>query len=260
MMKAKYRGFSLLVYLFTCATSFAAQPVIEYQYQIVEQFQHDPQLFTQGLEFHDGILYESAGQRGASQLLSRTLDNPTPLQQHSLDKRYFAEGITLLKQQLYQLTWQAQQGFIYNPSTLEQTAQFTITGEGWGLTNNGEALIMSNGSSQLQFIDPVSFKTLRTLTVTFENNPVEKLNELEWVNGLIYANIWQSQWIIMIDPDNGQVVGKVFLKDILPKHQRNPKTDVLNGIAYDRAKQRLLVTGKYWPTLFHISLTPITKD
>ena len=253
-MKVKSLGF--LFSLFCCAASFSAQPVIEYRYQVVEHFPHDPMLFTQGLEFHDGILYESAGRRGQSQVLTRTLDNPQPIRQHRLDKRYFAEGITLLDQQLYQLTWQSQQGFIYNATSLKPGGKFTIKGEGWGLTNNGKELIVSNGSSNIQFIDPDNFNVLRNIIVRFKGIAVDKINELEWVDGLIYANIWQSQWLIMIDPDNGQVVGKVLLKDLLPEEQRTRKTDVLNGIAYDKDKKRLLVTGKYWPTLFHITLSP----
>ncbi|MCP3907168.1 MAG: glutaminyl-peptide cyclotransferase [Oceanicoccus sp.] len=253
-MQAKTSSF--LFSLLICASSFAAQPVIEYQYQVVERFQHDPDLFTQGLEYHHGILYESAGRYGQSRVITRTLDKLQPIQNHHLNKRFFAEGITLLNQQLYQLTWQSQQGFIYNPKTLKPSGQFTINGEGWGLTNNGKVLIVSNGSSQLQFIDPENFKLLRSITVRVENTAVNNINELEWIDGLIYANIWHSQWIIMIDPDNGQVVGKVFLKDLLPKNQRSQKTDALNGIAYDKENKRLLVTGKYWPTLFHISLSP----
>ncbi len=253
-MKAKFLSVTFL--LLSSATTFAAQPVIEYQYHVVERFEHDPELFTQGLEFHNGVLYESAGQYGQSQVITRTLDQPQPLLQHRLHRRYFAEGITLLNQQLYQLTWQSRQGFIYDPVSLKPKGKFTVKGEGWGLTNNGKELIMSDGSSRLQFIDPATFEVLRTITVRFENSTIDKINELEWIEGLIYANIWQSQWLVMINPDNGQVVGKVFLNDLLPKEQRTAKTDVLNGIAYDKDKKRLLVTGKYWPTLFHITLSP----
>jgi len=252
-MKAKLSGF--LFGLFFCAISASAQPVIEYHYQVVERFPHDAMLFTQGLEFHDGILYESAGQWGQSQVLTRTLDKTQPTQQYSLDQRYFAEGITLLNQKLYQLTWQSQQGFIYDPESLKLEGKFIISGEGWGLTNNGKELIMSNGSAVIQFIDPDTFRVLRNITVRMGDLAVEKINELEWVDGLIYANIWHSEWLIMINPDNGQVVGKVLLKELLPKKQRTAKTDVLNGIAYDNDKKRLLVTGKYWPAVFHITLS-----
>ena len=156
LMKAKL--FGLLFGLFYCPISSSAQPVIEYRYQIVERFPHDPMLFTQGLEFHNGILYESAGQWGQSKVITRTLDKTQAIQQHSLEKHYFAEGITLLNQKLYQLTWQSQQGFIYNPASLKTEGKFFIQGEGWGLTNNGKELIISNGSSVIQFIDPDTFR------------------------------------------------------------------------------------------------------
>lgn len=191
-------------------------------------------------------------------VLKRTLDNNQALQVYRLDKQLFAEGITLLKNRLYQLTWKSQRGFIYDTDTLQPMAEFNIKGQGWGITNNGQQLIISNGSNQLTFINPSDFQVSHTLAVSIEGKALDKLNELEWIDGLIYANIWQSNWIVMIDPDNGNVVGKIYLKDLLPKNLKTAKTDILNGIAYDREQKRLLVTGKYWPRIYHIELsTPL---
>ncbi len=245
---------SLLILSVAGLTSANAKAVVEYQYRVVNSYPHNPRLFTQGLEYHQGILFESAGQRGQSMVLKRTLDATKALQYQRLPDRFFAEGLTLLNNQLYQLTWQSQQGFIYSPDTLQTTGEFTIKGEGWGLTNNGHQLIISNGSNQLSFIDPKDFSVKRTLNVTFNDKPLRNLNELEWIDGLIYANVWQSDWIVMIDPNSGKVVAKLSLKHLLPAPLKTAKTDVLNGIAYDRENKRLLVTGKYWPLLFHIEL------
>ena len=233
--------------------------VIEYQYRVIASFPHSTTVFTQGLEFHQGILFESAGKRGESRLIKRSLENLEPIQTHYLDSRYFSEGLTLLKGRLYQLTWQSQQGFIYNPETLQATGKFTIKGQGWGMANNGSELIISNGTSQLDFIDPKDFSVKRSIDVHFEGRAVKNLNELEWIDGIIYANIWQSNWIIMIDPDSGNVVGKVLMKNLLPRSSMTATTDVLNGIAYDHEKKRLLVTGKYWPRIYHIELIPAPK-
>ena len=229
--------------------------IIEYQYKVIARYPHNPNVFTQGLEFYRGELFESAGRRGHSKVLKRTLTSSKPIHQHRLAKQFFAEGITLLNDQLFQLTWQSKRGFIYNPNTLQLTGDFTIKGEGWGMTNNGKQLIISNGSHQLTFIDPKDFSVRNIVDVTFDNKPLNNINELEWVDGLIYANIWQSDLIVMIDPKTGKVVGKVLLSNLLPVHLKTVTTNVLNGIAYDRRNKRLLVTGKNWPLLFHIELT-----
>jgi glutamine cyclotransferase len=254
---ARHLGLALFIIITTLDTAFATpDPVIEYQYRVLTTYPHDTNIFTQGLEFHQGVLYESAGQTGRSMLLTRALEQTPAIQQHRLRAQFFAEGITVLNKHIYQLTWKSQRGFIYDQDTLQPKAEFSYKGEGWGITNDGEQLIISNGSHQLQFIDPMDFSLKRTLDVKFENKPLHNINELEWVDGLIYANIWQSNWIVMIDPHTGHVVGKVSLKGLLPDHLRTEQTDVLNGIAYDRNKKRLLVTGKNWPQLFHIELIP----
>lgn len=237
-----------------------AQPiqaaVRDYGYKVVASYPQDRSVFTQGFFIHQGLLYQSAGQYKESRLLSRSLTDSTPNKQTYLADQFFAEGISLLNNKLYQLTWRSGQGFIYDPETLQKTGGFSIAGQGWGLTNNGKELILSNGSATLTFIDPETFAIKRTITVSFNGAPVKLINELEWVEGFIYANIWQSNWILIIDPANGNIIGKALLRGLLPPELKDAKTDVLNGIAYDRDSKRLFVTGKYWPRLYHIELVP----
>ena len=233
--------------------------VIDYQLQVVKRYPHDPELFTQGLEIRHGTLFESAGHYGKSQILHRTLDKTQANARHALKKRYFAEGLTVLDDRVYQLTWRAKRGFIYDRNNLKPLGQFSYRGEGWGLCNDGHSLIMSNGSSKLQFLNPETFQVQRSIEVTLNGHPITKLNELEWIDGQIYANIWQSDWIVIIDPTQGHVVGKANLSG-LRKAQASNTAGVLNGIAYDKQQQRLFVTGKYWPTLFEIELKPTIKS
>lgn len=240
----------------TMAGSCNAKPVIDYHYRIIESFPHGTNVFTQGFEYHQGVLYESAGLRGQSRLFTRSLNNSNPDNQQRLDDQYFAEGITLFNDKVYQLTWQSQKGFIYQQKSLKPAGTFTIKGEGWGLTNNGKHLIVSNGTSRISFLNPRDFSFSHSIDVTLNKQPLAKINELEWIDNLIYANIWQSNWIVMIDPQTGQVVAKANLTDLLPNTLRTAKTDVLNGIAYDHDQQRLLVTGKNWPRIYHIELLP----
>lgn len=230
-----------------------AQPV-QLEYQVTAYYPHDRKLFTQGLLWHQGLLYESAGQYGQSRLLTRRLSELSPISQRQLDQHYFAEGIAVLDERLYQLNWRAQRGFIYRPDNLEPIASFYYRGEGWGLTSNGRQLIMSNGSAQLSFRDGDDFGEISQLNVTDQGKPLGRLNELEWVDGLIAANIWQSDTIVFIHPDNGKVVAKLELGSLLPAQLRTSTTGVLNGIAYNAEQQRLYVTGKRWPRLFEIRI------
>ena len=236
------------------ALAFSESAVIHYQYRVINEFPHSTDVFTQGLEFHQGLLYESSGQRGHSMVQARPLDSSQAIRQTALDNHLFGEGITILGDNLYQLTWQSKRGFIYNKNTLASEGEFTIRGEGWGITNNGQQLIYSDGSNQLRFLNSQTLSVEKNLSVHANGKAVHRLNELEWVEGLIYANIWRSHWMVMIDPRSGEVVGRVNLKKLLPNSLRNKKTDVLNGIAYDQATQRLFVTGKYWPRLYQIEL------
>lgn len=241
--------------LLAVAPCGAADEPVTYGYRVVESFPHARDVFTQGLVFEGDRLYESAGQYGESRLLVRTLEDTKPLAQRALKSELFAEGITLFGDRIYQLTWRSGRGFIYDAHTLDTLGEFAIDGEGWGITHNHTHLILSDGTDALQFIDPDTFRVIKRLPVRYDGNPVHRLNELEWVDGLIYANIWQSNWIVMIDPESGQVVGKVRLAGLLPGHLKTASTDVLNGIAYDRKQRRLLVTGKYWPRIYQIELT-----
>jgi glutamine cyclotransferase len=232
-------------------------PVTHYGYQIVNIFPHDNNAFTQGLIFVDGKLYEGTGQEGESSLREVDLKTGNVLKKVDVPEPYFAEGITLLNGKMYQLTWQHHVGFIYNAQTFEQTGKFNYEGEGWGLTNDGHSLILSDGSNRLRFIDPDSFRVTKTIAVFDESGkPIKELNELEYVDGQIYANIWHNDQIIIIDPQNGRLTGSIDLSGLLqPGDVRDPEA-VLNGIAYDAAGKRLFVTGKLWPRIFEIKLKP----
>lgn len=252
--RCKLKSFAGLI-LCLCVTVItqAQTAVTKYQYRITAQYPHDKTLFTQGLLFHEGILYESAGLYGQSKLITRTLHSTQAIQTSPTSPSLFAEGISIFNNKLYQLTWKAKTGFLYNPATLQAEKTFTYQGEGWGLTSNHQHLIMSNGSDTITFRDPDSFEIIKTLKVTHNNQPITHLNELEWVNGLIAANIWLKPIIIFIHPDTGMVVGTLNLKKLQPWPQQK---NVLNGIAYNPENHRVYVTGKYWKTLYELELTP----
>jgi glutaminyl-peptide cyclotransferase len=230
-------------------------PVAKHGYQIVNIYPHDSGAFTQGLIFVDGKMYEGTGQEGRSSLREVDFQSGRVLKKVDVPEPFFAEGITLLNGKIYQLTWQHQIGFIYNAQTLEKTGQFQYTGEGWGITNDGHSLIMSDGSNRLRFLDPDSFRVTKTIAVTDGRTAVNELNELEYVNGEIYANIWHDQRIVTIDPQNGRVTGWIDLTGLLQPGAVHDEEAVLNGIAFDQAGNRLFVTGKLWPQLFEIKLT-----
>lgn len=249
-----HRPLLLLALASLLISSSTLAGILTYHYKVTASFPHDTNVYTQGLVFSQGLLYESAGQYGESKLLSRKLESLTPLQSHRLQRSLFAEGLTLLDNKLYQLTWKSGRAFVYDSQTLKLTGEFHITGEGWGLTDNGRQLIMSDGSHLLRFLNPENFDIIRTLAVTYQGKPLRQLNELEWIDGQIFANVWQTDWIVMINPDSGLVEGKVNLRDLLPAGLRSRRTDVLNGIAYDADDKRLFVTGKYWPRIYQIEL------
>lgn len=221
-------------------------------FRVVETFPHDRKAFTQGLAYENGFLYEGTGLNGASTLRKVEINTGTVLQSISLPDEYFGEGITLWKDTIVQLTWQSRKGFVYDKATFQKLREFEYPTEGWGLTHDGAHLIMSDGTASLYFLDPDAFVEVRTLQVRDERGPVSRLNELEYINGFIYANVWQTDRIVRIDPSNGQVVGQVDLSGLLPLADRIPPVDVLNGIAYDAEGDRVFVTGKWWPKLFHI--------
>ncbi len=239
--------------LLLAAVATAATP--EYGYQVVHVYPHDPNAFTQGLEYRGGFLYEGTGLEGRSSLRKVKLETGEVLQQVNLPGQYFGEGITVFNQQIFELTWKAQVGFVYDQNNLRNLRSFGYPGEGWGLANDGVQIYMSDGSAQIRIWDPASLREQKRLTVHDGARQIERLNELEWVSGEIYANVWQTDRIARISPADGHVTGWIDLAGILPAQDR-AGVDVLNGIAYDSLGGRLFVTGKLWPKLFEIKLAP----
>lgn len=223
-------------------------------YEVVNSYPHRSDAFTQGLLFEDGFLWESTGQHGRSSIAKIRLQDGAVLASRYLPARYFGEGITLFHGRLLQLTWQAETLFIYDATSLQQQGTLPYRGEGWGITHNGKQLIVSDGSATLQFRAAEDFSVTTLLDVHENNKPVKNLNELEWVDGLILANVWQTDWIVFINPSSGAVIAKLDLARLSKKQGR--RADVLNGIAWRSDSQTLLVTGKYWRTLYEIRLLP----
>ena len=228
-----------------------------YGYQIQHAYPHDPKAFTQGLEYVDGVLYEGTGQNGQSSIRKVELATGKVLQQRDVPAEHFGEGITVWKNDLIELTWQTHVAFVYDRTTFQPKKQFSYSGEGWGLTHDGSNLIMSDGTSDLRVIDPVTFVEKRRISVVAAGVPLRNLNELEFVKGEILANVWQTDYIARIAPDSGKVVGYIDLRGLLSPSER-AATDVLNGIAYDEGHDRLFVTGKFWPKLFEIRLRKVS--
>jgi glutaminyl-peptide cyclotransferase len=233
------------------AKAAARTPV--YSYTVVNSYPHDPQAFTQGLIFRDGVLYESTGLNGQSSLRKVRLETGEVLQRHNIDARYFAEGMTDWGNRLIQLTYTTKVGFVYDLSTFTLQRTFDYTGQGWGLTHDATRLIMSDGTPSLRFLDPETLRETGRVVATDGNKPVENLNELEWVKGEIYANVWLTDRIAIISPASGRVNAWLDLTGIRGP-VRSGTDDVLNGIAYDAARDRLFVTGKYWSRLFEIRI------
>lgn len=223
---------------------------------VVERLPHDPEAFTQGLFFVNGQLYETTGMEGQSELRKLDLRTGAVQMRRGLPAPYFGEGAVALDGRLYQLTWKNQRAFVYDLATFQPRDTLTYTGEGWGLTTDGTQLYMSDGTARLRVLDPKTFAVRRTIDVTDAGAPVSQLNELEWVDGAIYANVWQRDQLVKIDPATGKVTAWIDLTNILPASQRTGKEDVLNGIAYDTTTQKLYVTGKWWAWLFEIRPTP----
>lgn len=229
-------------------------PAPVYIYEVVNRYPHDAGAFTQGLVFDNGILYEGTGLYGRSSLREVDLETGHIKQIYELPAQYFGEGITVFGDRLIQLTWKSRTGFIYDRDSLERKGDFTYATEGWGLTHDGERLIMSDGTATLYFLDPVTLSTIGHIEVYDQDTPVDRLNELEYINGRVYANVWQTDDIAVIDPVSGQVMAWLDLSGLLPPQDHSTPVDVLNGIAYDAATGRLFVTGKLWPWLFEIRL------
>jgi glutamine cyclotransferase len=228
--------------------------VNNYTYNIINKYPHDPKAFTQGLFLKDDVLYESTGLYGSSSLRMVNLKTGKVTKILNLSSQYFAEGITIFDDKIYQLTWLENKGFIYNLSNFEMVGQFNYSTEGWGITHDTEQLIMSDGSENLYFLDPDELKVTGSIQVNNNGTPVTRLNELEYINGKIFANVWQTDYIVIIDPQTGNVTGWVNLTGLLSTEDRTGSENVLNGIAYDPSTDHLLVTGKKWPKLFEIEL------
>ena len=253
-MRLAFTLHALLVISLWNACSALAQTIDTYQ--VVHTFPHDSQAFTQGLVYIDGHLYESTGIAGQSSLRMEELETGRILRFHDVPSQYFAEGLTNWGDTLIQLTWESKTALVYDRDTFRLLRTFHYDGEGWGLTQDGKHLILSDGTATLRFLDPATFKQQRRIVVKDRGKPVTQLNELEFVRGEILANIWHSDRIARISPASGRVIGWIDLSGLLPESQRSGPEAVLNGIAYDSANDRLFVTGKRWPKIFEIKLIP----
>ena len=227
-----------------------------FDYRVLEQRPHPRDNFVQGLEINNGVLLVGTGNYGKSRLRRYQFDSMTLIDQQALHPRLFGEGITQLGDRIYQLTWRARLGVVYRAADLRPIGRFSLPGEGWGMTNNGEQLIYSDGSDTLRYVDPRSLDVVGSLRVSEDGRPLARLNELEWVENRIWANVWQTDDIVIIHPQSGVVEGRVRLEGLLPDTLRRPDTDVLNGIAYERDSESLWVTGKHWPMLYRIETVP----
>jgi glutaminyl-peptide cyclotransferase len=255
-------GILLLVGLLCIAGCAAKEQTPQKDYEVVNTYPHDPAAFTQGLVFDNGTLLESTGLEKHSTLRRVELQTGKVLQKVDVPRDYFAEGMTLFGGKVYQLTWKGEKGFIYDPQTFLKTGEFTYEGEGWGLTHDADSLILSDGSDKIRFLDPTSYQVKRTISVTDGGQPVEAINELEYVKGEIFANIWPldpggekyRDRIARIDPQTGRVKAWIDMSGLLKPGEVTDPDAVLNGIAYDEQGDRLFVTGKLWPKLFEVRL------
>ncbi len=235
--------------------SLNATSIPIFGYEVVNTYPHDPSAFTQGLVYDGGVFYEGTGLNGQSTLRRVDVASGRVLQQTNISREFFGEGIAIWKDRLIQLTWRSNLGFVYGKENFTRIGNFSYPTEGWGLTSDGKRLIMSDGTETLYFLDPVTFARVGEIRVTAKGEPIKGLNELEFIKGKIYANMWPGNWIVIITPDDGSVVGAINLQGILTKSDiQGHKVDVLNGIAYDAKTDRLFVTGKWWPRLFEIRL------
>jgi glutaminyl-peptide cyclotransferase len=236
------------------ASAQTSSAPVKYGYEVVATWPHDPKAFTQGLVFRNGDFLESTGLNGESTLRDVDVKTGRVLKQVSVPSKYFAEGLAVMGDQAFQLTWQNGKGFVYDVDTFRLEKEFAYDGEGWGLATDGHSLILSDGTSRIRFLDPTTFRVVRTINVTADGKPVDQLNELEWINGEIFANVWQTNEVVRIDPESGRVRGVIDFSGLLNPLDRGPDTDVLNGIAYDAANDRLFITGKRWPKIFEVRL------
>jgi glutamine cyclotransferase len=256
MMK---RPLPLLLLAASCGASATAEPPVD-GYRVVREYPHDPAAFTQGLVYLDGKLYESTGLNRQSTVREVRLEDGQVLRSVSIAPQYFGEGLVNWGSELLSLTWQDGIGFRWNRADLKPKGSFRYEGEGWGLTQDGKHIILSDGTDQLRFLDPATMREEKRVAVTYKGQPVERLNELEWVKGEIFANIWMGRRIARIDPKSGIVKGWIDLTQLALENANGDPDAVLNGIAYDSRGDRLFVTGKNWPKLFEIDIVPRAKE
>jgi glutamine cyclotransferase len=235
-------------------------PAPRYTVKVINAYAHDREAFTQGLVIQDGTLYEGTGLYGRSTLRQVELETGAILKMHSLQDQLFGEGITVYEDKIIQLTWQSHVGFVRDRESFELLQEFHYPGQGWGLTHDGERLIMSDGTPLVHFLDPNTLEEVGQVVVRDRGGPVFDLNELEYIHGEVWANVWKSDRIARIDPETGRVVGWIDLAGLLSPEDLAQPVDVLNGIAYDAQTDRLFVTGKLWPKLFEIELIPQTNE
>lgn len=267
-MKRLLAGAAVILLMFGCKNDTSGNdddtvvtntvlPPANINYNIVAVYPHDTGSYTQGLQWINDTMYEGTGLEGQSRLMKVDLHSGKASKSISLDPSFFGEGITLFNGKIYQLTWQSHKVFMYDATTFKKLKEFSWDHDGWGITNNGKDLIISTGSSNLYFADPETFKEKNIVGVTDNNGPLGNINELEYVDGAVYANIYETDYIVKIDPTNGHVIGKINLSGLLQKSGKpyNPETtDVLNGIAYNADKKSFYITGKKWPALFEVKL------
>lgn len=227
---------------------------VQYTYKVVESYPHDVDSYTQGLYWRDGYMWEGTGEYGNSKLRKVDLATGNVLKEVQLGPEYFGEGIALVGGKIYQLTWREGVAFVYDAQTFDRIGEFTYAGEGWGIATDGEKLYMSDGSNKIKVIDPEEFSVISSFDVMDGRRPVGMLNELEWIDGKIWANIYLTNDVVVIDPATGVVMSWINLEGLLPRIERTPRTDVLNGIAYDAENGRLFLTGKRWPRIYEIEL------
>ncbi len=246
----------LLAAAIVCFILFLRNPntPAAWTYKVVKTFAHDPKAFTQGLVFENGFLYEGTGLYGKSVLRKVELETGNVVQEHKLPDEFFGEGITIFGDRIIQLTLKSRTGFVYNKETFELLCEFNYPTEGWGLTHDGRHLIMSDGTPMLYFLDPETFAQNHKIMVLDQDSPVWRLNELEYIDGQIYANVWPTERIVRIEPETGRVIGWIDMEGILAPEDNSGQVDVFNGIAYDPANRRLFVTGKFYPKLYEIML------
>lgn len=251
--------FSVALLLVAATVSYCQSPkgrAPEYGFEIVHQFPHDPAAFTQGFAYYNGYFYEGTGRNGSSYLRQERIESGEILRQVDLPEQYFGEGITIVGHEVFQLTWLAQMGFVYTLNDFRKLRTFSYPGEGWGLATDGRQIFMSDGTAEIRVLNPATMKELRRIKVHEGTRPILQLNELEFVEGEIFANVWQTNRIARISPRTGEVVGWIDLTGLLSPIYHVEPEGVLNGIAYDQKSKRLFVTGKLWPRIFEIRLVP----